>query len=708
MHKLLARQLRRCFGSADAIPESLQPLIDLVDRTYGEFDNERAMIERSMLLASEELYQRNAKLHTEHNALEKTLAALREQTLTTESLYHIAQATTSELDLHTLMQRVIALATTAVNADFGMLVCDAATAQMGCEPIVAASNERAEQAATFFSHFQSCGGAAHLPRTGGVLINDAKAETEIPLEAALCAAARAAQIQGVLVTPLRGRNGAVTGTMFFGREAADAFSPRDKRLIEGIASHASVAIENASLFRATQEANERLAQQALYDALTGLPSRPLFRQRMEEALARTRNDPQLRFGLMFVDLDRFKAVNDSHGHEIGDRLLKATAERLLKCGQATGLIRPDQVTTISRLGGDEFTILIENVTDTESLRCVAEQLIVDLRTPFYIAGNELEVSASIGIAFGTEASGNIDEVLRNADAAMYYAKGSGKSCVTIYDAHVHDSVQARMRTERELTEAVRNRDFFLQYQPICSLSTRRIVGFEALIRWTRDGKVVGPNEFISIAEQSQLIVDIGKWVIEDVCRQYSVWRSSMEARPEITISLNLSRRQLIDPDLVSHIAGCLHKYDVPPSRLKFEITESMVMQDMDTSLNALGELRELGVGLQMDDFGTGHSSLAHLTTLPLDGLKIDRVFIRNLAMRRDCMAVLQAIITLAHNMKISVVAEGVEEPDQVALLQALDCDYAQGYYFARPLDPSAALRYLHADLGSIGIQSRAA
>ncbi len=708
MHKLLSRQLRRSFGSLDQVPRELATFIEAIDRTYGDVDEERALFERSMMIASEELYARNAKLRSEHEELEKTLEALREETRTADSLFRIAQAITGELDLQVLMQRVISMATSAINADFGLLCCNAPRNQLSVEPLHEVAGSHTTAATRFGKSLGECDGERLIAALGTARFQDTSHPPPGHEAQLICAAALSAGMKCLLVVPVRRRNGAITGAMFFAHAQSGALTPRDQRLIEGIVSPASIAIENARLFRAAQEANEKLAHQALYDALTGLPSRALFRQRLEEALAHSHADPSYQFAVLFVDLDGFKAVNDSHGHEAGDKILRATAERIWDCaGKALRHTVCEPRTTVARLGGDEFTVLVDCI-DKSQLEAIGQELIDVLASPFLIDGTELEVSASVGIARGNHANTSIDEIIREADAAMYHAKASGRACYAIYDAHVHDSIQKRAKLEADLWDALEAEEFFLQYQPITCLSTRKLAGFEALIRWRRNGKVIGPGEFIPIAEQSSLIVDIGKWVIDRACRQYEEWSHALGAPPDITVSVNLSRRQLIEPSLVEYISGRLQAYDMPASRLKLEITESMVMQDMETSMRALQALRELGVGLQMDDFGTGHSSLAYLNSLPLDGLKIDRMFIRNVSYRRDCLAILQAIISLAHNLQIAVVAEGIEEPEQVVLLQALDCDFAQGFYFARPLDAAPALELISTQFLPLSLHHRAA
>ncbi len=709
MHKLLARQLRRCFGSQDCVPAGVLPLIDLINQTYADVDHERALLERSMMIASEELHVRNLALRNDQLVLQQTLDALREETRTTESLSRIAQAITGELDLKILMPQVIELATSAVNADFGMLCCDASVAKSGKGRLHSVAGPLAESASKFCFSFGLNGGTELVSTLERACINDTSCATGTDFTLDLCATARSGGLLSLLISPLRGRNGSIIGVVLFGHTKRAAFKPKDERLIDGITSHASVAIENARLFLCAQEANERLAHQAMYDALTGLPSRVLFRNRLEEALSRTRADHSRSCAVMFVDLDRFKAVNDNYGHETGDHLLRMTSHRLLSCirnSQVTGSDFPPA--TVARLGGDEFTVILEGFRDAAQLADIAQQIIDQLSTPFAIGGNELDISASVGIACATPATANIDELLQCADAAMYHAKGGGKDRYAVYDAQVHASVQARNLIEDAIPIALEREEFFLLYQPITCLSTRKLVGFEALIRWRRDGQIINPAEFIPIAEQSNLIVDIGKWVIDRACRQYDQWHRRIGSAPGVTMSVNLSRRQLVDSDIVAYVASCLQKYNVPPHNLKLEITESMVMQDMERSIATLEALRGLGVGLQMDDFGTGHSSLAYLSSLPLDGLKIDRMFIRNISYRRDCLAILQAIITLAHNLKIAVVAEGIEEPEQVVLLQALDCDYAQGFYFARPLDPEAAFKFIEAEYVPLALHNLAA
>lgn len=399
--------------------------------------------------------------------------------------------------------------------------------------------------------------------------------------------------------------------------------------------------------------------------------------------------------MLFLDLDRFKLVNDSLGHVVGDKLLMGVAERLGRCLRATDTLvhSATETATIARLGGDEFTILLDALRDPEAAQRVAERLAQELTHSFTIDGHEIFTSASIGIAFGSGAGCTADDLMRAADAAMYRAKTQGEGRCAVFDDTLHAAAVARLKLESDLRRSLERNELLLHYQPIIDLSTRELFGFEALVRWNREGKLVSPGEFIPVAEDTGIIVPIGAWVLDEACRQLGEWQKSDPKMRQAQMSVNLSRRQLADPDLVAHVQQALERSGIEPGRLKLEITESVMMENSDAGRQVLLKLKGLGVGLYMDDFGTGYSSLSCLHRLPLDGLKIDQSFMRGAGGRRDSIAVLHAIVGLARNLGMKVVAEGVELAEQVALLQALECDYMQGYYFSKPLPPAAAATF---------------
>jgi diguanylate cyclase (GGDEF)-like protein/PAS domain S-box-containing protein len=435
---------------------------------------------------------------------------------------------------------------------------------------------------------------------------------------------------------------------------------------------------------------DQLRTEAMEDKLTALPNRRLFTERLARALDRANAEPGHHAAVLFLDFDRFKVINDSLGHEIGDLLLVDIAQRL-RSSLADDPCPGDKLA--ARLGGDEFILLIEGIGAAQDAARVAGRLLRSLARPYTLKGHEVHTTASIGITTTHVGYSSADQIIRDADTAMYRAKAAGKGRYVLFDQHMHEEAMARLTMESELRHAIERGELFLQYQPIMSLESGATAGFEALVRWRRaDGSVVPPQRFIPLAEEIGQIVPIGLWVLRAACVQLAEWHRE-PALAGLAVSVNLSRKQLSAPDLVSQIRRVLSQTQVDPRRLKLEITESTMMEDPDLWQHVLGEIRELGIALHMDDFGTGYSSLSCLHRFPIDGVKIDRAFINNVGDRRDYAAVVHAIISLAHNLNISLVAEGVETADQVAMLQALGCDLAQGFYFAQPLSAAAARQH---------------
>ncbi|HYP01338.1 MAG TPA: EAL domain-containing protein [Pyrinomonadaceae bacterium] len=436
-----------------------------------------------------------------------------------------------------------------------------------------------------------------------------------------------------------------------------------------------------------KRAEEQLLYDAFHDALTGLPNRALFADHVKMAIQRARRNSGKLFSILFLDLDRFNVVNDSLGHLVGDRLLVDIARRLETC------LRPGD--TVARLGGDEFTILLEDLEDVCDAVEVAMRVQEAVSQPYQIEGHDVFTTASIGIAPSSGNYDNAEEILRDADTAMYRAKSLGKNRHEVFDKVMHDRAMRLLQLETDLRRAVEREEFSLNYQPIISLETGKIAGFEALVRWNHpaDG-FISPAEFIPIAEETGLIIPLGTWVLREACRQMRAWMRADELQRPLTISVNLSSKQFTQPDLIEQVAAILRETELPATCLKFEITESMVMENVETAIHMLSELRALGVELSIDDFGTGYSSLSYLHRFPINTLKIDRSFVMRMTDNAENGEIVRTIITLARSLDMNVVAEGVETQAQLEQLRMLDCDFGQGYIFSRPVGIEAASRLL--------------
>ncbi|MDQ7830219.1 MAG: EAL domain-containing protein [Desulfovibrionaceae bacterium] len=431
---------------------------------------------------------------------------------------------------------------------------------------------------------------------------------------------------------------------------------------------------------------EQITHQAFHDSLTQLPNRSLFAERLQRALARSRRRSDYQYAVLMIDLDKFKAVNDSMGHAAGDMLLVEIAARLKSCMRS--------VDTVARLGGDEFAVILEEFKIKREVLTVAERIQETLRRPCTICGNEVYPGASIGIVLRTKEYDSAEDVLRDADIAMYRAKESGKPYM-IFDRRMHKEILEIISLEAELRDALAKGELVLHYQPIVNVDTRALEGFEALVRWNHPLRgIVPPAKFIPLAEETGIILPLGRWVIIEACRQLGHWQKTIPGAERLSVSVNVSCRQFVRDGLVEYVAQVLEETGLDPSRLKLEITESVLMQDTSHSIHELNRLKALGVRIAVDDFGTGYSSLSYLRQLPIDHLKIDRSFISGSDNAEDNIQIVKSIITLARNLGLTVIAEGVEREDQFARLQNVRCDKAQGYMFSRPVDSIAAERYI--------------
>ncbi len=432
-----------------------------------------------------------------------------------------------------------------------------------------------------------------------------------------------------------------------------------------------------------KQVEEQLLQNAFHDALTGLPNRALFMDRLGQAVEYTKRHEDYLFAVLFLDLDRFKVINDSLGHLRGDQLLIGIARKLKACARSTD--------TIARLGGDEFTILLEDIEDVTDAIRVANRVQEELTLPFELDSQEVFTSASIGITLSTTGYNQPEDLLRDADIAMYRAKNQGSARYEIFNPDMHARAVARLQLETDLRLAIEQMEFSLKYQPIVSLETGRVIGFEGLIRWQHPQYgLILPGEFIPAAEETGLITRICQWVIRTGCGQLRQWQLQFPTTPLLTISLNLSSKQFTQLNLINQINQILQETGLDASGLRLELTEGVIMEGAESATATLLQLRNLGLKLSIDDFGTGYSSLSRLLHFPINELKIDHSFVSQIGIDEGKSAIVETIVTLAHKLGVDVTAEGVETKEQLAHLRALKCEYGQGNFFSQPLDTEAA------------------
>ena len=432
-----------------------------------------------------------------------------------------------------------------------------------------------------------------------------------------------------------------------------------------------------------KQVESQLLHDASHDSLTDLANRALFIERLGQALQHKKRREDYFFAVLFLDLDRFKVVNDSLGHMVGDQLLIAFAQRLKRC-----LAKSD---TFARLGGDEFAVLLEDNQGDRNVTQIVERIHQELKLPFNLNGQEAFTTASIGVILSTIDYDRPEDLLRDADIAMYRAKAQGRARHQVFDVAMHDHAVALLQLETDLRRAVDNQEFQLHYQSIVSLTSNEISGFEALVRWQHPERgLISPVEFIPIAEETGLIIPLGWWVLREACLQMRTWQVQFPVNPPLTISVNLSAKQFRQPELVEQIAQILHATNLDARSLKLEITESILLENGESVIAVLSQLKTLGVSLYLDDFGTGHSSLSYLHCFPINALKIDRSFINRMGCGDESWEIVRAITMLAHALGMDVIAEGVETKEQLAQLSSLQCKYGQGYFFSKPLDSLTA------------------
>lgn len=432
-----------------------------------------------------------------------------------------------------------------------------------------------------------------------------------------------------------------------------------------------------------RDSHTRLKHEALHDALTGLPNRGLFIDRLQHAIVLAKRRPDYFFGVLFIDLDGFKTINDSLGHTIGDLLLIEFSKKLLAC------VRP--LDAVARLGGDEFAVLVEDISGEGNALYVATRIKDILQHPFSLDGREVYVTGSMGIALSSSGYASPEQVLRDADTAMYQAKAHKRSDFIVFEPAMHAHAVERLHLETDLRRAIDRREFVTYYQPILSVGSKRIVGFEALARWQHPERgLIQPGSFIPMAEETGLIVAIDRLILREACSQMKRWLDLFPGNDLDFVSVNLAHKQILQPDLVEHVARVLAETGLRPEHLKLEITENVLFEKPESALALLTRLRDLGVRLYIDDFGTGYSSLSYLHRLPINGLKIDRSFIMRIGEVGENQAIIRTIMTLARDMNIDAVAEGVETTNQLVHLESLNCSYWQGYLCSKPVKSEEA------------------
>lgn len=423
-------------------------------------------------------------------------------------------------------------------------------------------------------------------------------------------------------------------------------------------------------------------QDAYHDPLTGLPNRALFLERLSHAIARSKRHPEIQFAVLFLDLDRFKIVNDGLGHEAGDELLAAIGERLNGCLRESDMV--------GRLGGDEFGVLLEDVKGFQDVTAFASRLLGEIKNPFQLDDREVYTTASIGISSSALGYERAEDALRDADIAMYRAKAMGRVQYAVFDRAMNEEAREILELETDLRRAVERREFRVHYQPIISLVTGRIAGFEALLRWTHAKRgSVPPSRFIPLAEETGLINSLGLWTIRESIQRLHTWHTRFPQTPSLFVSVNLSGVQLLQPELIMHLDLMLREYGIDGRHLKMEITESVIMEHAQYALDMLNLMKQQNIKLCIDDFGTGYSSMSYLRRYPIDTIKVDQSFVSKMVENDESLEIVRSIVTMAHNLKMDVVAEGVETHTQLARLRALKCEYAQGFFFAKALDPDA-------------------
>lgn len=470
------------------------------------------------------------------------------------------------------------------------------------------------------------------------------------------------------------------------KRSSNHFYNSDLQLVLAVSNQVAVSIQR-------NRVEEMLLHSSTHDSLTDLPNRNLFLDRLSQLIARAKEKPGSKFAVLFFDIDDFKVVNDSLGHATGDKLLVAMAERLKHNVRNIDIVARN--TIIARFGGDEFAILLDNIKENHFAVAVANRLKEILSRPFNINGKEIYTTVSIGLAVSADSYEHPEDILRDADMAMYHAKESGKNHVEVYDSAMHDRVLRRMQLGTALRKGALQKEFRLHYQPIVSLETGCLVGFEALLRWyTQDQGILIPGDFMAAIDTAGLVYTTDQWVLENACRQAVAWQNKYPDKNFPFVSVNLSARNIKHPNLVSSVEKVLQETKLNPDRLWLEITEQVSAANDESVISILKDLHSLGVRISLDDFGTGYSALNYLARFPIDALKIDRSFIKMININEESLKIIEILKALANHLGLILIAEGVETADQIPFLQSIKCEFVQGYYYSYPLDSESATKFL--------------
>jgi diguanylate cyclase (GGDEF)-like protein len=624
----------------------------------------------------------NARLR---RTTERLTAQLKEQINWLTVLSRVGKSITSTLDIDSVLKRIVEAGVQLTHADDGFLaLLDEGGTQLQMR---AAKNIDEDTVKTM-----------RLPVNdtllGSVLQSNKPLRTSQSQGQAL-KVSTGYLVHSILHVPLISKGEPLGVLSVNNRLTPRPFTSADEAMLLSLADYASVALENARLYLRSQEEleerkriEEQLRYENLHDRLTGLFNRISLVERLRFCLEKLRRHSEREFAVLFLDIDNFKNVNDSLGHMMGDQLIIAVGNML------ASIVRPTDM--VARLGGDEYVILVEDIEDLRDAVRISDRILTEMATTPLLPDQRLNFSASIGIVQGTTSYTNPDDILRDADIALYRAKAAGRARYEIFDPVMREHVVKRLALEAELRQAIERNEFSLHYQPMLSASDGKLLGFEALVRWQHPERgLLSPGLFIDVAEETGLIIPIDRWVLREACMQLRKWQDGITDMPPIHMSVNLSGLQITQPDLLNYVMQTVKEANIDPSLLNLEITETTVMENLARTLRVLTSIKEFGVQVQVDDFGVGYSSLSYLSRFPMDALKIDQSFVSNMEVNDTNTRIVQAIVMMTHGLGIQVVAEGVETKAQFHQLREMGCEFVQGYLIAKPLDKDKTEQLLH-------------